>query len=264
MIQIYPINRTFPGKPLKGKEKYAKLYHYTSFDTFIKIWLSKKLKFGDLKNVNDISEAKRTISARSLSQANLLKYVDKEIFTYKQISLTMDYDSYKKGCMSSFMWGHYGDKRRGICIELDFEKLGFENSMLYGQVQYKKFLKESYKIPLTLSNKEEVSKYVIKNKKEIFFTKLYDWKGENEFRIISKKNEYLDINDSITSIYIADYDSNECLLIEELVKSSVEVKEFHFSSSNGYKVPNIRNAKVFRDLVNQGRNDPNNALNQFS
>lgn len=45
---------TYPGKPLAGMEKYKKLYHFTSFDTFVRIWLSKKLKFGSMLEVNDI------------------------------------------------------------------------------------------------------------------------------------------------------------------------------------------------------------------
>ena len=32
----------YPGLPLSEEEKKEKLYHYTSFDTFVKIWLSKR------------------------------------------------------------------------------------------------------------------------------------------------------------------------------------------------------------------------------
>ena len=32
-----------PGQPLKGANRYKKLYHFTSFNSFVKIWLSKKL-----------------------------------------------------------------------------------------------------------------------------------------------------------------------------------------------------------------------------
>lgn len=45
---------TYPGKPLAGMEKYKKFFHFTSFDTFVRIWLSKKLKFGSMLEVNDI------------------------------------------------------------------------------------------------------------------------------------------------------------------------------------------------------------------
>jgi hypothetical protein len=52
----YTSNGEFPGRKLKGEEKYRKLYHYTSFNTFVKIWCTKKLKFGTLTDVNDILE----------------------------------------------------------------------------------------------------------------------------------------------------------------------------------------------------------------
>ena len=46
----------YPGRKLEGKAKFEKLYHYTSFDTFVKIWLSQKLRYGKVQNVNDIQE----------------------------------------------------------------------------------------------------------------------------------------------------------------------------------------------------------------
>ena len=43
---IYNAMGIFPGKKLKGKEKYQHLYHYTSFDTFVRIWCTQQLKSG--------------------------------------------------------------------------------------------------------------------------------------------------------------------------------------------------------------------------
>ena len=265
MIHVYPIDSDFPGQPLKAEQKYAKLYHYTSFEIFVRIWLSKQLKFGDVKNVNDINEFNKTFStALTLDlekTVSLMKAVLDETKSFKQISLTMDFDTYKKGSMSPIMWGYYGDKRNGVCIELDFDKIVFENSMLYRKVKYVKYLKEYHYIPQLLNEEIDVQSYVLKNKNELFFTKSNDWKGENEFRIISKVDDYLDISKSISAIYITNYDCQECLFIEKLVGDCVPVNEFYFLGTNGIKIPDIRNAKSTREQFVKAKNDPNNVLN---
>jgi hypothetical protein len=112
----YTSNGEFPGRKLKGEEKYRKLYHYTSFNTFVKIWCTKKLKFGTLTDVNDILEMNFEILTESPQQIPLIFAYNEIRTSYKQISFTMDYDSYIKGCMSPLMWGIYGDKRKGVCI----------------------------------------------------------------------------------------------------------------------------------------------------
>lgn len=50
---------------------------------------------------------------------------------YKQISLTMDYDSYLWGCMSTQMWAYYADKSQGVCIGLDYDKLVFPSNSFH-------------------------------------------------------------------------------------------------------------------------------------
>ena len=107
----------YPGVRLIGKEKYQKLYHYTSFDTFIRIWLSKQLKFGEIDNVNDIIEVNHGWSTNNFDSIQIATRYHELRSAYKQISFTMDYDSFYKGCMSPMMWGIYGNKGRGVCIE---------------------------------------------------------------------------------------------------------------------------------------------------
>lgn len=252
----------YPGIRLKGKKQYAKLYHYTSFETFVKIWLSKKLKFGKIENVNDINEAKQTLSTSchlksidDLRQANeRIKKIREELSLYKQISLTKDYNSYLKGCMSPMMWGHYGDKRKGVCIELDFNKLNFTKDMIWGNIKYKNDLPAIIKIPYNLDKDKDIKNFPLKNRKDIFFTKTIDWKGENEFRIISKNSEYLDINNAIVAIYVTDCESEVCKFVEKLVKDTIEVKLFCYIQLNTRKVPIITNAKEKRVEEEASRN----------
>ena len=53
-VSYCTLNGEFPGKRLKGAKRYEKLYHYTSFESFVKIWLNKTLRFSPVTGVNDI------------------------------------------------------------------------------------------------------------------------------------------------------------------------------------------------------------------
>lgn len=258
------------GTRLQGKEQYAKLYHYTSFETFVKIWLSKKLKFGVSMNVNDINEAKKLLSMPCSfhpddikRNVKLIRMFGKELSLYKQISLAKDYDSYLKGYMSPMMWGHYGDKWKGVCIELDFDKLSLTNDMVWGNVTYTNRL-TPIELPYELDNEMKMNKFILKNRKKIFFTKSNDWKGENEFRIVSKNNDYFDITNAVSAIYVTDCHSEVCKFIEELVKDNIEVKLFcYIQQQQPYSriIPISTNAKARREQEETAKNNPNNILN---
>lgn len=254
-------NGIFPGKKLKGEERYRKLYHYTSFETFVKIWLTKKLKFGEIENVNDLQEVDRHVSCGVFAnQLPLIQVFCEEKAKYKQISLTMDYDSYIKGCMSTMMWGHYGNKRRGVCIELDYNKLSFSINTLMGIVNYKKILNYSIQLPHDVNSIKDIQKLIIKKKKEIFFTKQLSWKGENEYRIISNEKDFLDIENAITCIYLTSYNSDECLLIEKIVENKVPIKYLCFTSSGNKSIPITSETKINREKYEGDRNDPNDYI----
>ena len=48
------------------------LFHYTTFESFLKIFYSGKLKFGDAVNLNDILEKNKQMGASNLKQLPLL------------------------------------------------------------------------------------------------------------------------------------------------------------------------------------------------
>ena len=73
--------------------------------------------------MNDTFENSPSVQCYTLDEMRLLDKYLKEKKRYKQISLTMDFDSYTQGCMSQMMWGQYGDKGKGVCIEFDYSKL---------------------------------------------------------------------------------------------------------------------------------------------
>lgn len=258
-MSIYNCHGKFPGKPLKGKERYKKLYHYTSFDSFVKIWLNKNLRFSSSEKVNDILEAKKDYTAPVMPQIPLIIALQEAKASYKQISLTMDFDSYLWGCMSSMMWGYYADKRLGVCIELDYDKLVFSPNMMHRPVIYKKYVSKNIPLDASVVSIKTLNKFLKKRHKEIFFTKDLGWKGENEYRIISNQDDYLDISNAITAVYLTEYDSQECLLVEKLVNGGVPIKcvKYNSSGKNNIAIPVIVDTKSKREEMNRSKNTDN-------
>lgn len=264
-LVTYNSNGRFPGQKLRGKERYARLYHYTSFDAFVKIWLSRTLKFSSIRRVNDVLEHIKPEVSGINQMALLDAYVDIRP-QFKQISLTMDYDSYMRGCMSPCMWGYYADKKKGVCIELDFSKLPFSKTMMKGPIVYKKYIPNATHIPSDVVTVNQLIAFIKKNAKSEFFTKHVSWKGENEYRIISRDEDYLDISDAITAVYLTSYDSDECLFVEKLVNESVPVKYLQYNSqpSTGYALPVMTDTRRIRKQLEDARNNPDNILQTLS
>lgn len=255
----------FPGQKLKGAERYKRLYHFTSFDTFVKIWLTKKLRFSPTKNVNDVLEARTSVSLYNMQQQPLMYAFFDCKERYKQISLTMDYDSYMYGCMAPMMWGYYADKRKGVCIQLDFDKLNLSKKLLHGPVRYVKVLQHSVYLDPKIKSINDLDKFIRKNKRTIFFTKDRSWAGENEYRILSNTEEYLDISDAITCIYLTEYDSVECLLVEKLVNGSVPVQCLRYVSHKGNLIiPVLVDTQKKRAEIEAAKTNPDNFLNKMS
>ena len=105
-----------------------KLYHYTTIDAFLKIWVSNQLRFSKHKNTNDPFERRKaynlpiTTSNFSYFQAKATEFdkIYSRIFeSYKQISFTKSYPSNLRkvnGYTSPMMWGHYAHNEDGVCI----------------------------------------------------------------------------------------------------------------------------------------------------
>lgn len=213
----------YPGKVFSLDERKKRLYHYTSFDSFVRIWLTHTLKFGEVANMNDMFESNPSSQCHILGDLQYLDKYQKEKKLYKQISLTMDFDSYTQGCMSQMMWGQYGDKGKGVCIEFDFAKLmkHVKKRMLHDAISYTHQLPEPPTI--TKETARNWDSFFRSNQKELFFTKHDCWSKENEYRIVSKKDDYLKVDGAITAIYITKTNSKECECIENLLKDNHDV-----------------------------------------
>ena len=184
-----------------------KLYHYTTFDSALKILLTKTLRFGKLANMNDIYEQYRQFGYSVIGTQDLDTIFHNEIAKYKQISLTQDSKN-KEGRLGfdiPAMWGHYAEKGRGVCIVLDanilFNRL--EKTCSHGTITYNR-THDDVAIDDNIATIEDVLQYIINNKKRIFFEKSEDWSYEQEYRIVSSVMDVLDISDCIMCVIIRD------------------------------------------------------------
>lgn len=243
-LEYFSSNGTFPGKKLKGEERYKKLYHYTSFDSFIKIWLSKSLRFSPVSSVNDIQERVIEASIINPAQFELAKRFILIRKSYKQVSFTMDYDSYLKGCMSPMMWGLYADKTNGVCIELEYNKIQFPLNCLKGMVRYKTILNKYNGISPDVKTEKDLNRFILKYKKDLFFTKNKCWSGENEYRVLSKEDDYLNIENAINTVYLAADNGPELSWVCKMVDGVIPVKIFTFAfAQDNSAIPVIKNLK---------------------
>lgn len=210
-----------------------RLYHFTSFDNFIKIWLSKSLLFSKREGMNDIAEKEDIITGNNLAKMMAYLYAVRE---YKQISLSNAkvIHSNKKGTaiyQSPLMWGIYARNATGICIEFDKEKLLSKLSLgciKSKEIQYLPYIPNNCLIKdLNIGSIKTINdaRHIVDNHiDEIFFTKYDEWRFENEYRLISRESAKLDIEGLITRIFIYNGDSNQNQMLLNLISNQVEIK----------------------------------------
>lgn len=191
----------------KAFQSIEKLYHYTCFETALKIIASGHLRYGRLSNMNDINEAYRYVYYNrdlNISSQDVLQ----ELSLYRQLSFSVD--GVNCGYNISPMWGHYAQKGRGVCLVFDRNKLEnklSEQSNVYSRtITYKSNYNGDIDIKMS-----DIPQSIASQKDEIFFSKSSEWEYEQEYRIVKKFNntngdEFLDIKDCIIAVimYYAD------------------------------------------------------------
>lgn len=72
--------------------------------------------------------------------------------------------------------------------------------------------------------------FVVENRNNLFFTKHWHWKYENEYRLISKECQELDISDAITCVYILGEDIITLQSIKNIIQ---DVEKISFLNIGG-------------------------------
>ena len=191
-----------------------KLYHYTKFDTAIKILESHSLRFGRLHNMNDIHENDKLSYVDTMGTpinsfpSDVLDAIDCEMAKYRQISFTSDNDKLDKlGFDLHQMWGLYADNGKGVCLVFDKDILcnNLDKYIIHRTVSYDKNVESFYIANVTDSQNIEID--IQRQAKMLFFHKRKEWEHEQEYRYIKrcpnlKKEEYLDYGKALKYIIL--------------------------------------------------------------
>jgi len=232
------------------------LYHYTKLSTGLEYILSDmKLKMSSMKELSDPYENQK-LYPRLYKSSNLKSKdyniegeflfdtsykINKKIrekskilcFTLNDIS--KDKNIYNEGFFKPRMWDQYGEKHKGFCFEFDKNKLidSFKNEKIkyYDIVNYSNKMNINDCMDFDIDDEfikdinNDLLSFIENNNELLFFTKLLDWKDENEFRVICITDEgekYIDITKSLSSIYLG---SNFPKIYTEVVKKIIVEKE---------------------------------------
>lgn len=200
------------------------LYHFTKFDTAIKIIRNMRLRYSILNQTNDTCENAKIIYNESLGDCedSILKDIKHNIYLYRQISLSEDKKGLRRGFDLQQMWGLYADSGYGVCLV--FDKNEFIKSLptccAYNEVTYKTDL-----TPDTFAkveNKNEIESFIRRNIKALFFNKRIEWEHEQEYRILNRFEDedcdtFLDFKDSLK--YVILYNSKTIDINESILNS---------------------------------------------
>lgn len=216
-------------------EKTEKLYHFTSFETALKIIESNRLRFGRLNNMNDIHENDKIVFVDASGQpisdfpSDTLDALHDEIYKYRQISLTAEGETGDNlGFNLHQMWGLYANNGEGVCLVFDKEELekGFDIGLVHKRVSYDKSIDSYY---ISFSNKpSEVADEIKKHTDGIFFHKRIEWDHEQEYRLLKRcplatREEYLFLGHALKFVIL----SSKLRNIDEVLyfKKIKEIKE---------------------------------------
>lgn len=222
-------------------EKTEKLYHFTSFDTALKIIESNSLRYGRLNNMNDIHENDKIVFVDANNHptdkfpSDVLDELYDEIYKYRQISLTADdNEGDKDGFDLHQMWGLYADKGEGVCLIFDKKELekGFGSATLHDRVSYDKTV-DSYYISLS-NTADKVSVEIREHANEIFFHKRREWEHEQEYRLLRRcplatREEYQFLGHALKCVILSSrlHNLDEVLYFKKIknIKDKIEKTE---------------------------------------
>lgn len=209
-------------------------YHFTSLDSFLKIWATQKLLLCSRKKMNDSAE-REEVASGIREYADFLSYWY-AIDEYKQLSLC--YNTKQEMYLSPVMWGIYAKNSKGVCIELNPDKLSIEKDTYIADiVEYTDDIPNCPRLPYgePFRSINDAVKFVEENMHDIFFRKYKEWDFESEYRVISKKSLYLDISGAISMVYIFNMDEADYEILTDFnrmvpVEQKLEFKCIQYRS----------------------------------
>lgn len=247
--------------PTKDLSDINFLYHFTTLDSFLKIWATQKLLLSSRKRMNDSAEQEEILSGVR-NYADFLAY-GYAIEEYKQLSLS--YNERRNMHLDPLMWGIYANNNKGVCIELDPAKLDIDNNTYISDIiEYTNYIPNCPRLPYgkPYQSIDEAVKFVEQHIHDIYFRKYYEWQFESEYRIISKKKSFLDITGAISNVYIFNMDIADYNIVDGLNSQLPEDKRLKFKSvqyrsdKDNTKILKVYDAKEEYDLLKKMEKSP--------
>ena len=245
------------------------LYHYTSIESFRKIWESKSLLFSLSENTNDFFERFKTFvltqetfkcDGKQLDRNRFDNFdvkIREELSKYRQVSFSYDYDDGLKGYASPMMWGQYAwhkmgeEWQNGVCIAIDSDKIKRPLLAHPDKVRYSFTLEPPIVENIDYTKEDAAALFVERNMKTYFFTKHQHWGHENEYRFICKQDGVLDISEAIMGVYTL-FDNNTPLGdIEDIVKDCSLIRLVTLDDIEKHKEPcSLKDIYDAQELMN--------------
>lgn len=185
------------------------LYHFTTFESAVKIVSSNKLLFSRAYRKNDIAEVYKEIIGNVDYDV-----AQKALEEYQYLSFITDSES-GKGFEQDALWGYYAEKGKGVCLAFDKSKLIELFSSLYPNMEWHDYISYNQNCTnahfIDCNEGDDTHALIAKNIKELFFEKSIDWKHESEYRLLVKspKEESINIADSLLGVIICDHCSKK-------------------------------------------------------
>lgn len=202
------------------------LFHYTKFDSFMAIIKSMTIKSSPLSKMNDLNEA--SIGFVDWNKDFLFfnkaeKYIKNDCSIICFTRNYMNGDLCELGGNHPAMWAHYAEDSKGVCLVLDEKSLIENNKALLVDIFYKveDVIYSQNCTPdnvITESDYSDMSDFLQKNYKELFFKKHVDWSYEKETRLLIDRPEiFLNIKGAIKYVILGGRMKNDDGKIEKIV-----------------------------------------------
>ncbi|MEI6154840.1 MAG: DUF2971 domain-containing protein [Deltaproteobacteria bacterium] len=234
------------------------LFHYTNLRAGLeKILPSMQLRFSRLADTNDPYEYKalsfpysQWVGGKDDSFENASRIDDElnsRIKLKTKILCFCRNVGNRCGYEKSRMWSQYGDTHKGFCLALskkgikkEIARQFKEEKWFFEKVVYKKMIASNnearYVDEEILTGYDGFSNHIKAYRKQIYFTKDFDYGDEKEFRLTvlekDKTVEFLSLEDSLKAVIIGDAFPEEDLSIIRGIcsKHSLNLFQNHYYS----------------------------------
>ena len=170
-----------------------RVYYLTKKEHALSNLENNRLKISRLDDLNDPFELMGLALKNREARKNFTKFKRQMDDNYGLICFC-------KRWHNPVLWGHYGDKHRGIC-------LGFDVPLtLIRKIDY-----SAERLNIALNESDTGIELNEDSMQKLLFTKFEDWAYEEEYRVYARLEE----QDAASNLYFNDFDNN--MVLKEVI-----------------------------------------------